>query len=63
MRDNPMCAGCVRLDVVEASPFEPCPVCGFPQQQEERVAPPEPKKSKLARAVEIARGGPPPGRI
>ena len=54
MRDNPMCSGCCRLDVIDADPDAPCDVCGYP-----KMAISEAKQgthSKLALAVEKARG-------
>lgn len=57
MRDNPMCAECCRLDLLDADPSTPCPLCDVRQELKSSDRP----MSKLARAVEIARGGPPHG--
>jgi hypothetical protein len=58
MRDNPMCRECCRLDAIDADPDLSCPVCGPPKVKLQAKGE---QKSKLAIAVEIARGGPPHG--
>ena len=54
MRENPMCKGCARLDAIGADPEIPCAVCGHPNSTDQTIE--NADQSKIAKAVEIARG-------